>query len=250
MGIIRNNAIGILNRVKVKLYPNYLPNVEGKYIAKTTCPSSLSIEKICRTMKDRGGFTGSHEDLIGHVRHFLDESMYQLVNGFSVNFGYFSIHPNIRGTFNSVRETYDRQKNPVDFKFRTLAPLSRLIEHIVIELDGMAETDACIDDFIDRDTDSVNALFAPGNMFTVLGNKIKFDDQDPECGLFFVPSDDPSQAVKATRIAENHPTMITGIVPETAHRVNYIEIRTRFSGSKTPLKNPRIIKSVFTIEAA
>jgi len=34
MAII-NDVNEVLHRIRVKLYPNYLPNVEGQYIART-----------------------------------------------------------------------------------------------------------------------------------------------------------------------------------------------------------------------
>jgi len=74
---------------------------------------------------------------------------------------------------------------------------------------------------------------------------------DPNVGLYFVPVDDPSRAVKVTRIAENTPTKIVGIAPQTEHLQNRIEIRTQFLGSTSVfLKTPRVITSNFIIEEA
>jgi hypothetical protein len=44
MAII-NNITEVLHRLRVKLYPNYLPNVEGTYIARTDSEASLNIEQ-------------------------------------------------------------------------------------------------------------------------------------------------------------------------------------------------------------
>jgi hypothetical protein len=71
--------------------------------------------------------------------------------------------------------------------------------------------------------------------------------------VYLVPVDDPSKAVKITRIAENTQNRIIGVLPPagTGYSVNRIEIRTQFSGSSnTFLKTPRIITSSFTIEEA
>jgi hypothetical protein len=46
MAII-NNVTEVLHRLRVKLYPNYLPNVEGAYIARTDSEASLNIEQVC-----------------------------------------------------------------------------------------------------------------------------------------------------------------------------------------------------------
>ncbi|MDR2941950.1 MAG: DUF4469 domain-containing protein [Treponema sp.] len=239
----------VLHRIRVKLYPNYLPQVEGKYIARTNSEAMLSIGQICASLKNRGGFTGNADDLIAHVGQFMDEAAYQLCDGFAVNLKYFSVHPNIGGTFNSAKEAHDPAKHPVTFRFRARKPLRSLIQAISVEIQGVANASGCITEFYDFELESANALFAPGDMFAVYGSKIKLAGGSPEVGVYFVPVDDPSMAVKASRIAENLPSKITGIAPKTGFSDNRIEIRTQYSNSNgILLKTPRVIKSGFIRE--
>jgi hypothetical protein len=66
--------------------------------------------------------------------------------------------------------------------------------------------------------------------------------------MYFVPVDDPSKAVKVARVAENMPTKITGIAPQTGFANNRIEIRTQFAGAGNKfLKAPRVIASGFIL---
>jgi len=248
---IKNNIDDVLHRIRVKLYPNYLPGTEGKYVARTDNEAFLNVERICAAMKNRGGFLGSYGDLIDNIEQFLDECAYQLCDGFGLNLRYYSVHPNVGGTFNSEKEAHDPKKNPVNFKFRERLPLRGLVRHIAVDITGIADGNAYIDEFIDRDERSVNGIFAPGDMFCINGNKIKLAGDDPGCGVFFVPVDDPSKAVKVTRIGENGSSTITGIAPETHYQYNRIEIRTQYSGSTvTFLKSPRSIVSDFVLETA
>ena len=250
MAII-NNVQEVLHRIRVKLYPNYLPNVEGTYIARTDSEASLSIEQVCAALKNRGGFGGDYEDLVEGVKQFFDEAAYQLCDGFAVNTGYYTIHPNVGGTFNGVNEAHDHKKHPLSFRFRTLSKLRRLVEHIAIDIEGVADTAGWIDEFIDTDEDSVNTLYVPGDQFIIHGHKIKVAGDDPGVGVYFVPGDDPAQAVKVSRIAENTPTKIIGIAPTVEHMHNRIEIRSQFNGSTSSfLKTPRVITSVFVLEEA
>ena len=106
---ILNPVKEVLHRIRVKLYPNYLPNVKGAYIARTDNEASLSIEQVCAALKNRGGFSGNYEDLVENVRQFFDEAAYQLCDGYAVNTGYYSVHPNVGGTFNSVAELHDHK---------------------------------------------------------------------------------------------------------------------------------------------
>ena len=104
MAII-NNINEVLHRIRVKLYPNYLPGVDGQYIARTDNEAFLTVEQVCAALKNRGGFTGNYEDLIYYTRQFQDECAYQLCDGFGIRMKYFSILPNVGGTFNSINES-------------------------------------------------------------------------------------------------------------------------------------------------
>jgi hypothetical protein len=159
-----NNITEVLHRIRVKLYPNYLTTVEGKYIARTNNEASLSIEDICAALKNREGFTGNYGDLVDHVRQFFDEAAYQLCDGFAISTGYFSVHPNVGGTFDKVNEGHDEKKHPVTFRFRTLAHLRALAEHIIVDIEGLADVQSYIDEFTDIRTGSINETLTPGGM--------------------------------------------------------------------------------------
>jgi hypothetical protein len=240
-----------MHKMRVKLYPNYLPGAEKTFIARTSSEASVTVEDICAAMKNRGGYEGSYEDAVQTVRHFHIEMAYQLCDGFSVNTGYYSIHPNIGGTFQSEKEGHDPKAHPVTFRFHSLKALRDLSDDIDVIIEGYADTQGDIAEFIDYDEDSVNTLYAPGDQFAILGNKIKIAGEDPACGVFFVPVDDQSKAVKVSRIAENYPSKITGIAPQTNYQHNRIEVRTQFAGAGDKfLKTPRIIISGFVLEEA
>ena len=241
----------VLHNVQVKLYPNYLPKTEGAYIARTDNNKVLSIEDICAILKTRAGFNGKYEELLDCVRQYLDEVAYQLCDGHAVNNGYYCVYPNIGGTFNSVHESIDNLKHPVTFRFSMRSKLRSLIKNINVVVEGFADTSGYIDEFIDFDENSVNTIFIPGDQFAILGNKIKIAGDDPSVGVYFVPVEDPSKAVKVTRMAQNTGSKIIGIAPNTEYLHNRIEIRTQYSGSGiNNLKVPRVITSKFILEAA
>jgi len=248
---IIKNSKEAMHHIRVKLYPSYLSHKKGTYIAKTNNEEVLDIEKICSAIISRGEFTGKSETLADYVKLFLNETVNQLCGGFAVSTGFYTIYPSIGGTFDSVNDSRNKKKNPVGFKFRVLAPLRKLTESIEIDVTEVAEVNAYIDEYLDCDENQVNSVLIPGNLFTILGNKIKITGDNPECGVYFVPVDDPGGAIKATRIAENNNIRITGIVPAGVNANCRVEIRTQFNGSAITLQRaPYIIKSDFILEAA
>ncbi|MDR0443845.1 MAG: DUF4469 domain-containing protein [Treponema sp.] len=247
---ITTNELGLIfHRIRAKLYPNHLQNVKGEYIARTSNEDTLSIDEVCAIMKTRAGFTGKYEDLLVHVHQYIDEAAYQLCDGYAVTNGYYTVYPNIGGSFSGLNETHDHKKHPISFRFRVRAKLKNLIKNIQVNIDSIADTGGFIDTFTDQEEDSVNGVYVPGNMFAIHGSKIKIAGDDPSLGVYFVPVNDPSKAVKVSRIGKNNPTEITGIAPNTEHQDNRIEIRTRFSGNDRLLKEVRTIRSAFVIEA-
>jgi len=245
-----NNAIGALHKIKAKLYPNYLPTIKGAYTARTASEACLNIEQVCASLKDRGGSTGNYHDLVKHVREFLDEAAYQLCSGYAVDTGYFSIHLNINGSFNSVKEAYDPKKHPIVFHFKVRPALRRLAEHIVVEIEGLADTSGSIDKFTDTETDSVNETVTSGGLFSVSGHKMKIAGDDPSIGVYFVSSENLEIEVKAARLNQNIAGRLAGVVPQLANGLWRVVVKTQYNGtSNTFLKNPKIMTSLFELNA-
>jgi len=246
---ITNPVRELFYKIKVLLHHNYLPGTEGTFQARTVNEASLSVDQVCAYLLNRGGFMGEYENLVENVRQYLDEAVYLLCNGMAINTGYFTIYPNIGGSFDNARETYDPKKHPISFRFRTLAKLRRLINEITVSVEGIADASGWIDEFHNTDEDETNNVFSSGNIFIVQGSKIKLAGDDPNVGLYFVPVIDPAHAVKVTRIVENNPNKIIGVAPQTEYQQNRIEIRTQYAGSTTVLlKAPRVITSDFILE--
>jgi len=238
----------VMHRVKAKLYPNYLPGGEGTFLAKTDSEATISVEQTCAAMCERGGYKGDLVTLINTVKAFLEEVAYQLCDGFTVNLGLFSLYFNIGGTFKTEHDTPDPKNHPLSLRIRVHSVFAKLVHTVHIEIEGFGGTAGCIDQYHDEEMGDEHHMFVPGNMFVLNGQKIKIAGDDPAVGLYFVPVDDPSKAVKVTRIMENHPHKIIGIAPATQHQNNKLEIRTQFAGSATLLKTPRVITSAFTLE--
>ena len=242
----------ILHHIRVKLYPNYLPNAgKGTYIARTDSDKTVDIKDICSIIVTRTGFEGQFESLFNHVTQFFDELIYQLFDGFTINLGYISIHPNVGGVFQTPDEPFDPKKHPISFRFCTLSKLRSLAKNIDVEIVGVADTNGYIGEFHDFEAQSTNAVFVPGDQFAVCGHKIKIAGDDPSCGVYIVPVDDPAHPIKITRLADNTASRITGVLPNnhTGLPLHRIEIRTQYTGSGTStLKAPRVIASAFTLE--
>ena len=169
-----------------------------------------------------------------------------------MNFDYFSLYANVGGMFNNPHDSHDREKNPITFRTRILSELSGKAEQIDVEIDGKADTNGYIDEFLDGHTKSVNDIVSAGDQFCVAGHKIKVldDGTNPNCGVFFVDVNNPSVRLKVTSfLIENSSSKIIGVTPALASAASYrVEIVTQFAGSNTSLlKEPKTLTGDFEL---
>jgi hypothetical protein len=239
----------VMHRIRVKLYPNYLPGYENTFHALTENEAVLNLDELCAARRDRGGFTGNFGDLKEHGREIFEEVAYQIADGFAVNLGFGVIYPKLGGLFKNIHETPDPKKHPLTFHFRPTAALRKIAETINVIVEGEADVSGYIHEFYDHENNATNGVYEPGNQFVLTGQKIKIAGDDVSCGMYLIPVGVTDTPVKVTRMVENSPGKLIGIIPETAWAFSKIEIRTQYAGSgNTFLKAPRVITSKFQIE--
>jgi hypothetical protein len=247
-----NGLKDVLHRIHVKLYPSYLAHIQGKYFAKTSSEKILSVEEVCTAAKLRGGVTGSYEDMVSYVKIFFDECAYQLCDGFGVSNDYFSIHPNVRGMFEKVILGLLIGHYSLDFRFRIHGKLRDLADFIEVFVDGLAESGALIDEFLDVKSGLINERLTPGGQFVTTGNKIKVVGPSPLIGVYLTSPGTPAFAVQVVEaLAVNEVHRIVGIIPELPPGKEWtLEIRTQYSGSSNFLKDVRTIAGEFKLTTA
>jgi len=246
----------VLHHIKVRLYRSNLPRAQGGYYARPANEAALSVEQVAAALKTRGGFTGSYSDLVQHVHLFFEEMAYQLCDGFAVNTGWFSVQPVIGGLFESANEDFDPKEHTVAFRYRTGAALRNLARKVEIEMEGEADVAGWIDCFTDFESGLVNQTVTPGGFFSIDGRKIKVigpagtTGTGPDCGVWFVQDTNQPQRYKAAHsLAENTSTKIVGLVPALPAGEYGVEIITCYTVGGKKLKEPKIIKSRFTVRA-
>ena len=232
----------VLHKIEAKLYPNYLGKGEGAYVARAKAEAPLSIPDVCAAAKNRGGFSGQYEDLVEHAAIFINEVVYQLLDGFSVQLGGFcSLHTRITGTYHGANDAIGAENLHV--AFRTLRRLKELLLKVKIENEGLAGDGAYIDEIIDIHTESLNSALTPGNMVHILGHKIKVEGADPSCGVWFVAQADGARVPITEHLGNNRSTELLGLIPPLTAGTYRLEVVTQYSNGTTLLKDPRVIKA-------
>ena len=249
-----DNVEQVMHSIHVRLYPAHLPGQEDELIARTVNEKALSYEEVCVAAKERGGFTGSLEDLKDHTAIFLREAAYQLCDGFGVNFGgIFSVYPNVGGVFENERAPVNKDKHKVNFHFRALNSLRKIADRIEVISEGLADSGGYIVDIVDVTTGLMNDVVTKDGIFMLSGDKIRVVGAADKTGVYFFSPGSPDASIKVTaNLAINDPSKIIGTVPELSPNKDwYVEVRTNFSGNTSILlKETRTIRSKFTVKQA
>ncbi|GHU26042.1 hypothetical protein FACS1894164_16580 [Spirochaetia bacterium] len=231
----------VMHTISAKLYPNYLTKQEGTYIARTKTEASLSVEEVCAAATTRGKATQSYEIMVMCVHDFIEESLYQLEDGFSIETKLFSIHPKLGGIFDKLGKLIDSNKQKVSFTFRIGSALRRVSDKINIVIEGLADTAGYIGRIQDVDSETFDQDLTPGGNIVIEGHKIKVEGDSPEIGVYFINQTSGVKIRVTKRLAENRDAKIIATVPaDIPSGIYRIEISTQYTKG-TQLKNPRAI---------
>jgi hypothetical protein len=211
---------------------------------------TLNIKEICKMAVSRGGAPSTPEAMEHNVLLFLKEMAYQMMDGYSVNTGYFTANAQVRGVFDSRSETFDPAKHSVLFRFNQGDLLRKEIPNVKVQVMGMGETGIVISHVVDAKTGSGNDLITPGGALKIKGGKLKIAGDNPQVGVAF--EDETGNAVRVDErdIVVNNPSELIVQIPTLAAGRFQLTICTQFCGSAIPLKEPRmtVYEKILTVQ--
>ena len=230
----------VFHKIKVNLYENYLTDNPNDYSAKVISERTLNVKEISKTAVGRGGAPSTAEAMEHNVMLFLKEMAYQLMDGYSVNTGYFTANAQVRGVFDSRSETFDPAKHSILFRFNQGDILRKEIPNVKVQVMGVGESGIVVSHVVDTKTGSVNDLLTPGGTVKIKGGKLKIAGENPQEGVSF--EDEAGNAVRVDErdIVVNNPSELIVQIPPLAAGRYQLVICTQFSGA-TRLKEPRML---------
>ena len=158
--------------------------------------------------------------------------------------------------FSRAFPAFGKRKIPPTMKKSTAAPsiwfpqpTSGMPLMKSVKVLGVKETTAKIAAVTDTATGLTDGTLTIGDDILIEGEKLKVDEKDSAQGVFFCASDGKEYKTER-RLSVNKPTQIMARVPASLPKGSVqIVIRTKFSGSRKPLKELREITYGYTCEA-
>lgn len=226
--------------VKANLYDNPLTDDPNDFVARVSSERALSVEDICASATTRGGADISASAMSHGVNLFLKELTYQLCNGFSVNTGYFTATPLIKGVFNSKDEKFDSNKHSLVFQFNQGDTLRKELSNVSVEIVGVADSTISILQVTDVKTASVNDLITPNRNLKIKGYKLKLVGDNANVGVYFVNNATAERTkVDPSDIVTNNPSELVIVIPALAAGTYMLEVTSQFSSGSSTLKEPK-----------
>jgi len=230
----------VFHKIKANLYPNLLTEDPNDFAARVISERSLNVKQICSEAVGRGGAPTTAAAMEHNVNLFLKEMAYQLCNGFSVNTGYFTASPLIKGVFNSLSESFDPVKHALLFQMNQGELLRKEIGNIQVVISGPGSSSIKIDEVVDVKTGSVNNSLSPAKGLRIYGFKIKVAGENPDNGVYFInQATNERTKVPNDEFITNNPSEVVVGVPELPAGTYKLEITSQFNNGPEYLKDPR-----------
>jgi hypothetical protein len=232
----------ILHRIKATLFPNLLTEDPNDFYAKVISERTLNIDEICDSAVGRGNAPTTKEAMKINVELFFKEMCYQLKDGYSVNTGYFTVMPYIKGVFKSVIDKFDNSRHSLYFLFNQGDTLRKEAKEVEVEITGVGEAGAMIVEVVDVKTGSVNNLITPNRNLRIRGNKLKLAGENPNVGVYFI-NEATGEIIKVEddEIVDNKPSELVIVTPQLEAGLYLVQVTTQFSSAGIPLKEPRTV---------
>ncbi|MDR1224080.1 MAG: DUF4469 domain-containing protein [Tannerella sp.] len=228
-----------LHTIKAGLHKNPLTPDPDDFSIRANSERTLGIRDICESASSRGGADVSASAMEHATDLFLKEMGYQLCDGFSVNTGWFTAGPQVRGVANNPREQYDSEKHTLLFEFHQGATLRKELANVTVEILGVADTEAVITRVTDVKTASVNDLLTPGRNLKIAGYKIKIAGSNAANGIYFVNQATSDRIrVDDSDVVTNNPSELIVVIPDLASGTYLLEVTTQYAVGSL-LKEPR-----------
>lgn len=223
------------------LYENFLTEDPGDYSGRVETQRTLTLDNVCESAVLRGGADVSAAAMLHATGLALKEMAWLLCDGFSVNFGYFSISLKVKGVFTGPTDTFDPQRHSLMFQITPGELLRRELPSVQIKMMGVKKDAVYIALVTDTATGLTDGTVTPNDDILIEGTRIRIapdDDTDPETGIFFIAGDGTPTPV-TRRLTQNDPSRVIARVPALAPGSYTLRIVTKYINKKDLLKNAR-----------
>lgn len=213
------------------LIENKLTADPDDYMAVAQDNETYGTEQIVDRMISRGS-TVTKAEALGVFEELGLAVEDILKGGNNINTPIFCIYPSIAGVFNSEKDNFSPDRHSVRLNISAGNRLTKIIRDIQVEKVKAFTPAPVIEKFINLKSKAINETFTPGQIASITGLLLKFNEEDPNQGIFFISSDGTESRV--TNITKNKPSELMFFVPDNLTTGSFeVEVRAILTGRKS-----------------
>ncbi|RKE04405.1 DNA-binding domain-containing protein [Marinifilum flexuosum] len=223
--------------VRYGLGLNHLTEDPGDYLAVVTECTTSNAKKIMERMMGKGSTVTKAEGL-SVIEEFEYAVVEEVKEGNIVSTDLFRISPSISGVFKDENDSFDPSRHSIKLNISPGPRLQEIISKIELKKVAISTAEPVIEKFVDLKGKAVNESFTPGQMASIQGSFLKFDEEDTNQGVFFIAADESE--TRASDFIKNKPSELMFFVPDELTSGKFqLEVRTILHHSKV-LKKARL----------
>lgn len=220
--------------IKYALFKSHLTNVNGAYTAQVQINASVGLDELVTEM-ERQGSTVQRADAMAVIENAITAAESLLLKGMRVNFGGLcDFVPSIAGKFTGETDSFDPSRHQLD-----VAAVAGSRIRNTVRSDGQVEKVAGVKpapillEVVDSGSNTTNTTMTVGNIVTINGENLKYDTEQADEGIYFVPVAG-GQSLKPGTVQRNKPSQLVFLCPADLTPGNYwLEVRARLQGGDT-----------------
>jgi hypothetical protein len=221
---------------------NSVSRTVKNFIARIVPNAILNIDDIIKIMRKRG--TSATEPDIRHILIlFFEVVCEEIKNGNFVNTPWVNARPGINGTFPSATDVFDKSRNMVKATLSQGTLLEQKMTEAISEKVVQPISSPIVLEFIDAKSKTSNSLASVGNIGTLVGDMMKFVEENTVEGVFFI--DAAGNATRAEVYSDIYDTEVKFNIPVLPAGQYTIEVRRAYT--KDNIIRKGVLKDLVTV---
>jgi len=208
------------------LRPNAIGKNPNEFSASTISNKVIDHNMIIERMVLRGTHLQS-ESIRPVLELFYKITAEEVANGNSVNLPLIKIRPGISGMFNSIMDRFHVTRHKIKANTSAGLLLVNAMKSATVQKTDYHSPAPIVLKYHDSVTETDNSLITPGAPAILKGEKIKFNRNNKDEGIYFISAE--GTETKASIISENTETTTIFIAPLSLKTGRYsLEVRKAF----------------------
>jgi hypothetical protein len=221
--------------LKYALVENAMALDPSSCVAIVSSPESKNLDDVINFMVAEG--TGlTRPQAMAYFEKLTQTILYFVGQGHSVATPLLRVRPTISGVFNNKSDNFDPSRHQVNIRATAGLRLRDLETNIKLEKVKASTQAPMPDTFTDVLSGESNFFATPGGIGVLKGQMLKFDVDDEQQGIFFVPVNDPATEIRVEAYSGIKPSEIHFQIPALETNDYYLVVKSIHKIGKSILK--------------